>query len=163
MADNTVSAAATLVRAFRQIVLWPIQLVPLAGHEGLRTHWEMLERPSPTNPWVPLDDEFTSNPEQFQERHYREFVTFLPHVQNFLYGQAPGRQGVIKPGDSPIKIFRRHDTVKARLSATEKNTLTFDIEADMWAQPYPERLYLKTELDIDLASISLSENTGKRT
>ena len=42
------------------------------------------------------------------------------------------------------------------------NKLTFEIEADMWAQPYPERLYMKTELDLDRASISLSESIGKR-
>jgi type VI secretion system protein ImpF len=32
----------------------------------------------------------------------------------------------------------------------------------MWAQPYPERLYIKTELDLDQAHISLSESAGRR-
>jgi type VI secretion system protein ImpF len=32
----------------------------------------------------------------------------------------------------------------------------------MWAQPYPERLYLKTELDLDCAVIRLTDMTGKR-
>ncbi len=53
-----------------------------------------------------------------------------------------------------VRVLRDHASV---------NKIMFEIEADMWAQPYPERLYLKTELDIDLASISLTENTGKRT
>ncbi len=35
------------------------------------------------------------------------------------------------------------------------NKVMVDIEADLWAQPYPERLYLKTELDVDLACIRL--------
>jgi type VI secretion system protein ImpF len=39
----------------------------------------------------------------------------------------------------------------------------FEIQADMWAQPYPERLFLKTELDLDLAHISISESSGART
>jgi type VI secretion system protein ImpF len=40
--------------------------------------------------------------------------------------------------------------------------IVFEIEADMWAQPYPERLYLKTELDLDLAHVSLSDFSGTR-
>jgi hypothetical protein len=30
-----------------------------------------------------LDDEFTEDASQFKERHYREFVSFLPYVQRF--------------------------------------------------------------------------------
>jgi type VI secretion system protein ImpF len=35
------------------------------------------------------------------------------------------------------------------------------IEADLWAQPYPERLYLKTELDMERASIVLTETHAR--
>jgi type VI secretion system protein ImpF len=41
--------------------------------------------------------------------------------------------------------------------------IMFEIQADMWAQPYPERLFLKTELDLDLAQISLTEFSSART
>lgn len=37
------------------------------------------------------------------------------------------------------------------------NKIAFDIEADMWALPYPERLYLKTELDTEGRGFKLIE------
>ncbi len=37
------------------------------------------------------------------------------------------------------------------------NKIAFDIEADMWALPYPERLYLKTELDTEGRGFNLTE------
>jgi type VI secretion system protein ImpF len=43
-------------------------------------------------------------------------------------------------------------------AAPEHNKLTFEIEADMWAQPYPERLFLKTELDLEHGAITLAES-----
>ena len=64
-----------LVRQFRQIVLWPLQLMPIRG-EGtqIQRHWEVLEKPGPDNAWHEVVDEFTGDPEEFQERHYNEFV-----------------------------------------------------------------------------------------
>ncbi len=35
------------------------------------------------------------------------------------------------------------------------NTVTFEIEGEMWAQPIPERLYLKTILDLELGNVEL--------
>jgi type VI secretion system protein ImpF len=45
-------------------------------------------------------------------------------------------------------------------NAGEHNKITFEIEGDLWAQPYPERLYLKTELDVDRATVRLLDSTG---
>jgi hypothetical protein len=55
-------------------------------------------------------DEYTGDAEGFHERHYNEFVTFLPHVQRFLYGEgrqrgAGGRTG----GASSMRVLRRTD------------------------------------------------------
>jgi len=33
------------------------------------------------------------------------------------------------------------------------NTVTFEIEGELWAQPTPERLYLKTILDLELGNV----------
>ena len=54
---------------------------------------------------------------EFQERHYSEFVAFLPHVQRFLYGAGPAARRV-RPsyGDSPIKVFRRDDIAQVRMT-----------------------------------------------
>lgn len=63
--------------------------------------------------------------------------------------------------DFEPRLIRSTVSVTARISADEKNTLTFDIEADLWAQPYPERLYLKTELDLERGAVVISEMNGR--
>ena len=97
---------------FRQIVLWPVQLMP--RHEGaqIQKHWELLERPGIDSVWKEVADEFTTDATQFSERHYREFVTFLPYVQRFLYGEGD----VGGYGHSPIRVFRRVDVAQARIT-----------------------------------------------
>ena len=97
---------------FRQILLWPLQLMPLRATSQIHRHWEWLEEARPDNPWREVDDEFTEDPAGFQQRHYSEFVTFLPHVQRFLYGEGRSRGGA--PGESPIRVFRRHDIARVR-------------------------------------------------
>lgn len=100
----------------------------------------------------------------------------LPHVANSVvnYGM-PDISGISVAGmnltdlergirqaiwDFEPRLIRATVSVKAMPQQSEGNTIMFEIEGDMWAQPYPERLYLKTELDIDRATIRLSENTG---
>ncbi len=122
------AASAIAVRNFRQILLWPVQLIPLQPGDSVHSHWELLAKCPQPNPWSVLEDEFTENPEDFQERHYREFVTFLPHVQHFLYGQGHASTGRLKHGDSPIRVFRRYDAVKARLSFADGQQVELDIK-----------------------------------
>ena len=83
---------ATQIRHLRQNLLWPVHLLPLPEGASLQHHWEHLAKPSDHNPWREVDDEF-GDPAEFQERHYNEFVTFLPPVQRFLYGQGVGQGG----------------------------------------------------------------------
>jgi type VI secretion system protein ImpF len=103
----------------------------------------------------------------------------LPHVANSVvnYGM-PDISGLSVAGlnltdlercirqaiwDFEPRLVRSSVSVKANAAnAGENNKIMFEIEADMWAQPYPERLYLKTELDVDRASIKLSESAGAR-
>jgi type VI secretion system protein ImpF len=63
--------------------------------------------------------------------------------------------------DFEPRLIRSTVSVKARMSLEEKNKLTFDIEADLWAQPYPERLYLKTELDLQRGAVVIAEMNGR--
>ena len=102
------------VRHLRQILLWPVYLLPLDEDASLQDHWEQLEKPSPANPWHEVDDEF-GDPCEFQARHYNEFVTFLPPVQRFLYGQGLGRSVSKVYGESPIRVMRRTDITGARV------------------------------------------------
>jgi len=104
-----------LVRDFRQIVLWPVQLMPRREGAQIQKHWELLERTGIDSVWKEVADEFTADPAQFGERHYREFVTFLPYVQRFLYGE--GDAGGY--GGSPIRVFRRADVAQVRITFPE--------------------------------------------
>jgi hypothetical protein len=112
MSDD--SAGDHIVRHFRQILLWPIQLMPIRDSGSTQKHWELLQTRHPDGPWQELADEFTGDPGQFQERHYSEFVTFLPHVQRFLYGEGEGGDVNVRQ-ESCIRVFRRRDVAKARV------------------------------------------------
>jgi hypothetical protein len=107
------------VRQFRQILLWPLRLMPLAEAGPLRRHWEVLKSTAPEAPWHEVEDEITGDPAQFQERHYSEFVTFLPHVQRFLYGDAAGPVRGLGNGDAPLRVYRRTDVEAVRLVLSE--------------------------------------------
>lgn len=113
---------------FRQILLWPLQLMPLPEDCTLQHHYQLLVQETADNPWRELADEFSGDPEQFHERHYSEFVTFLPYVQRFLYGEGGSEEGNPHYGESPIRIFRRQDVAKVRMTFKESKTpLLFDI------------------------------------
>ena len=118
-------AGPPVVRQFRQILIWPLQLMPLKEDAKVHTHWELLEtlqdavaKDKAAPVWQALTDEFPDDPAAFQERHYREFVTFLPHAQRFLYGERAARTGRLSYGDSPIKIYRRDDIREVRVTLT---------------------------------------------
>ena len=96
--ENAAQADARRLGHYRQILLWPLQLMPLREDSQIHSHWSWLESASADNPWCEVDDEFTDDPAGFQQRHYSEFITFLPHVQRFLYGEGRSRGGA--PGES---------------------------------------------------------------
>jgi hypothetical protein len=104
------------VEKFREIVLWPVQLLP--RHEGtqIQNHWESLNATSASSVWNEVADEFSGNPGEFQERHYKEFVTFLPFVQRFLYGEGTYSDENEEFKRSPIHVFRRNDVAQARIT-----------------------------------------------
>jgi hypothetical protein len=106
-----------LVRHFRQILLWPLHLMPIRAGGQIQKHWELLEQQAGDSPWREVADEFTGDPNEFKERHYGEFVSFLPYVQRFLYGEVRrsgrGREEI----GSPMRVFRRNDVAAVRLTA----------------------------------------------
>jgi type VI secretion system protein ImpF len=64
--------------------------------------------------------------------------------------------------DFEPRLIRNTVTVKAVATGkSHLNKLDFEIEADLWAQPYPERLYLKTELDLERGAVLVSELNGR--
>ncbi|HRX60185.1 MAG TPA: hypothetical protein P5260_03070 [Candidatus Competibacter sp.] len=82
-------------------------------------YWELLEAMGDECPWREVDDEF-GDPDDFQERHYKEFITFLPYVQRFLYGEGVGREGQSGYGKSPIRVFRRRDIARMKVILDEQ-------------------------------------------
>ncbi len=118
MPDTSLSQADQTVRHFRQILLWPLQLMPIREGTHIQKHWERLETPGADHPWREVLDEFTGDPAFFQERHYSEFVTFLPYVQRFLYGEGKGNSPEIVQASS-FRVFRRGDVAKVRITYPE--------------------------------------------
>lgn len=113
--DGIEGAAPPHVQGFRQIVIWPLQLMPTPSG---RAPWESLLADDGAGRWRELEDDFPQDSALYQERHYREFVAFLPHVQRFLYGERASRSGRSTYGDSPIRIFRRDDVAAVRVTPT---------------------------------------------
>ena len=106
--------SANQVHRLRQILLWPLRLMPVAGSSRQRP-WQILRDLGSASPWREVVDEYTGDAEGFHERHYNEFVTFLPYVQQFLYGEGRATAGP-QPGDQgpPMRVFRRSDVAHLR-------------------------------------------------
>ncbi len=105
----------TVIRHFRQIVLWPLQLMPLKSGVQVQRHWESLEGLGQDNRWREVRDEFDVDPREFRERHYKEFITFLPYVQRFMHGATVGQEMPSRHGEPSMRVFRREDVFSVRI------------------------------------------------
>lgn len=112
------SARTAVASHFRNILVWPVHLVSTGNAKSTHDHAGVFAKLGPDNPWRELEDEFTGDPAEFQERHYHEFVTFLPPAQRFLYGQGISKKIDGTSGESPIKVMRRCDIASVRLVLT---------------------------------------------
>jgi len=50
--------------------------------------------------------------------------------------------------------------VNAQSKRMDRQALIFNIESEMWAQPIPLNLYLKTEVDLETGDFKVSEGLG---
>ncbi len=146
------ASANTHIGQFRQILLWPVELVPPNPDPVHHDFAAVLAKLGPDNPWKVIDDEFTGNPKDFQERHYNEFVTFLPPVQRFLYGSGKGKVPGTVSSESPITAFRRTDIAAIRVVLTPG-------AAPVELKVAHVDLYFFYEIDVGMLAIELySEN-----
>jgi type VI secretion system protein ImpF len=62
--------------------------------------------------------------------------------------------------DFEPRIYRNSLRVRAALTEERMshNALTFEIEGDLWAQPLPLQLYLKTEIDLESGQVRVQES-----
>src|SRR5258706_10389368 len=109
---------ATAVRHLRQVLLWPLRLLPQErGNGEPRPPWQLLSEMGERSPWREVVDEYTGERDRFHERHYNEFISFLPVVQRFLYGEGRSRRDSDdEHGPSPMRGFRRRDIAGLRVS-----------------------------------------------
>jgi type VI secretion system protein ImpF len=107
-----------------------------------------------------------------------EDLTDYPHVaQSVLNYGMPGLAGTLASSIDVVEFERKiyqaivdfeprilRDTLKVRLAVAidqmSHNAMTFEIEGQLWAQPVPQRIYLKTEIDLELGAVKLSDYTG---
>jgi hypothetical protein len=114
LAPPRAGASVPQVHHLRQILLWPLRLVARRRGDDLqRRPWDLLGAGDAALPWRRVVDEYTGSSERFHERHYNEFVTFLPFVQQFLYGEGRGSQGAAS--ESSMHVFRRDDVRAVRV------------------------------------------------
>lgn len=61
------------------------------------------------------------------------------------------------------RLLRHTVKVRAMVSSDSSsvNSLSFEITGDLWAAPVPERLYLKTEVDLETGAFSVTDYAGE--
>ncbi|MBT2337421.1 hypothetical protein J7E49_26405 [Variovorax paradoxus] len=131
---NPLAPGAPVVQHFRQVLLWPLRLVPAPDAKpSQHGPWQVLRDMGDASPWREEVDEYTGDSSRFHERHYNEFVSFLPYVQRFLYGEGRSKNkgsgaDIGSDGDSPMRIFRRHDIASVRVVARAGDApITLDV------------------------------------
>ena len=154
-ADRAAAAGVGVhVKHLRQVLLWPLRLMPAPGTAGAshRAPWQVLRDLGDASPWREVVDEFTGDKASFHERHYNEFVTFLPYVQRFLYGDGRSRRNAgDRDADAPMRVFRRHDVKHVRVVARPGDApVTLDIvHVD---------LYFFYDVDVVLLNVEVAAN-----
>ena len=154
-ADRAAAAGVGVhVKHLRQVLLWPLRLMPAPGTAGAshRAPWQVLSDLGDASPWREVVDEFTGDKASFHERHYNEFVTFLPYVQRFLYGDGRSRRNAgDRDADAPMRVFRRHDVKHVRVVARPGDApVTLDIvHVD---------LYFFYDVDVVLLNVEVAAN-----
>lgn len=121
------AGGAKIVKQFRQILLWPVHLLGRVNGAPIEDFAAEFVRQADPGIWQEVCDEF-GDPYDFRQRHYYEFVTFLPPVQRFLYGQGLGKAVGKGFGESPIRVMRRSDVAGVRVTLTEgAEPILFDV------------------------------------
>jgi hypothetical protein len=136
------------IRHFRQVVLWPLQLMPLNPGVQVQRHWQGLEGAG--HAWRELADELNADSREIRERYYKEFVTFLPYVQRFIYGSMAGQEAGGRSGERSLRVFRRDDVTRVRVTYHDDVAVTFDIEEIA--------LYFFLDADVAILSVELCAN-----
>lgn len=140
----------TVIRHFRQVVLWPLQLMPIKPGEPVQRHWQVLEESGAGSPWRELRDELNVESREIRERYYKEFVTFLPYVQRFIYGSVAGQEAASRAGERSMRVFHREDVAGVRVTFQDAVSMTFEVGE--------VALYFFLDADVAILAVELAAN-----
>jgi hypothetical protein len=116
----------------------------------VQRHWEALDATGPSGPWKELFDELNAESREIRERYYKEFVTFLPYVQRFIYGSDAGQETAGRASERSLRVFRREDVFRVRVTNEDGVALTFDVEE--------VALYFFLDTDVAILAVELWAN-----
>jgi hypothetical protein len=155
-------AAPMTVHHLRQVLVWPLRLIPTApdDSEERRAPWRALRALGDATPWREHHDEFDGSADGFHERHYNEFVSFLPYVQRFLYGEGrSARGGDDSSARSPMRVFRRRDIARVRVRPqAEDLPVTLEVvHVDLYFFYGVDIVLLNVEVAADELPLALAE------
>src|SRR5258706_14024299 len=79
------------VKHFRQIAVWPVQLMPVRRGQQVQRHWELLDAAGGSGAWRAANEAGAGGAGAPGPRHYKGIVTLLPSVARFLccFAAAP--------------------------------------------------------------------------
>lgn len=105
-------------------------------------------------------------------------VATLPHVKSSVinYGlpdftghtassvDVPALERLLREAILAFEPRLLKDSVRVKLDIDAEemthNSMTFSIEGELWAQPLPLRLFLRTEIDLETGEVAISERSG---
>jgi len=117
----------------------------------VQRHWRQLESADAGHRWRRVAYDFRSESRQNQERRYKEFVTFLPYVQRFLYGAAAGQEIASARGEPSINAFQRDDIARVRVTlAADSEPIVLEVG----------KINLYFFLDADIAIVAFEMHTN---
>lgn len=102
--------------------------------------------------------------EQVGELTFSDFEEAYRSVLNFglrqLYGRlAPDIEEIEKQLFDAISVFEpriNRQTLKVK-ATIERNILSFDITGELWVHPIPEKLFIRTQLDLESSQSTTRE------
>jgi len=112
------------VKQFKQVLLWPVQLVKKNGVHESGTYWDMVRCENETSEWKEVPDEFMDNG-SLSEASYQHFVSYAPFAQRFLYGEGYADSNKAEYQEEPVHIFYRNDirNIEVQIDSNSKPIL----------------------------------------
>jgi type VI secretion system protein ImpF len=80
----------------------------------------------------------------------------IVQIERLMYDVIRTFEPRILPGTLHVQAIQLEETTG------QHNAVAFIVEGDLYAQPVPERLYLRTELDLESGQASVSEQSTPR-